>query len=1041
MKPFDYSLLAKRALALLCICLLTAAALTPLLGTSSSGCSSRQSGWIDLSACTFDDTSVIPLDGEWEFYWQQLLEPQDTLSRDAEAPAYLSVPASWTPRTEVTGFSRYGYATYRLLVQLPPDVPVFSLKVTNIRNASQVFVNGELLGGSGTPGISRLSSEPRNNPYSFSFSAKNNQAEILIHTSNFTYATGGISESIRIGTPSAIGALDQRNSTYDILHVAGFAFIGLYFLGQGFQRKEDNSSLQLAMYCFTIALYMLTHSEKLLFEYFPSLSYESFSKLQVMSGVIGFYFVSSYTYSLFPALYSRLVRRITFVYSLGFCIIVLTSTISIYSRLASILLIISFISACYTFYVMGKAAWQGETGSYYLLIGVIAAITFTASLTSNLFLGTGLYAIPPVSGPIFILAEGLFLSARHAHAYRAVKHLSLQLERKDRDKDEFLLKTSIELRTPLNAIINISLSMYEGAGGPLSSSQREDMRLILGTGRRLAFLVRDILDYEQLKRQLITMHWGAVDIQGVAEIVIEVFQFLNKNGEIRIKNRIPPGVFLVEADEQRLMQILYNLLDNALKFTERGSVVIEAVQLAGFVSVTVADTGRGIPREQLENIFRDYEQVNEADSLETGGLGLGLAITRKLVELHGGSITVSSAIGRGSSFSFTLPVKQADTAVAGDPEDRQLLLKPVKAPPEAVDEEWKYRAAAARQSSGDAGPYAPRILIVDDDYANLKALTNLLSLENYTISSMASGKDALALLAEDRDFDLCIIDVMMPEMSGLELCRIIRQTYTPLDLPILMATAGQQLHFNEAAFRAGANDFIHKPYAWSDLKGRVNTLVQLRRSVSDRLSSEIAMLRAQIKPHFLYNAINTIIWMSTRDNEKTRHLLYDLSHFLRGSFDFSNQETAIPFEKELELIEAYLSLEQARFGKRLNAQYNIEVSEFSLPPLIVQPIVENAVRHGLMEKIDGGTMTLSTRQEGNAILITVTDNGKGMSDEQLASWMKEDYRSPHGEGTGIGLRNINRRLLKQFGHPLVITRRTGGGIEVLITIPWKDEIS
>jgi LytS/YehU family sensor histidine kinase len=238
-----------------------------------------------------------------------------------------------------------------------------------------------------------------------------------------------------------------------------------------------------------------------------------------------------------------------------------------------------------------------------------------------------------------------------------------------------------------------------------------------------------------------------------------------------------------------------------------------------------------------------------------------------------------------------------------------------------------------------------------------------------------------------------------------------------------------------------ANDFIHKPYAWSDLKGRVKTLVELKRSVAERLSSEIAMLRAQIKPHFLYNAINTIIWMSTRDNEKTRHLLYDLSHFLRGSFDFSNQETAIPFEKELELIEAYLSLEQARFGKRLIAQYNIGVSEFLLPPLIVQPIVENAVRHGLMEKIGGGTLVLSTAREGDDIIITVADNGKGMSDEQLASWMREDYPSSHPQGTGIGLKNINRRLLKQFGHPLQLIRGESGGIEVRIRIPWKGEVS
>ncbi|WP_339220866.1 ATP-binding protein [Paenibacillus sp. FSL H8-0332] len=1039
MRTFDYSLLAKRVLALLCIGLLTAVVLIPLLG-SSSACYSPRSGWADLSSCTFDNSAVYPLRGEWEFYWQERLEPQETLSRTAEAPAYMPVPGAWGRGSEATGFSRYGYATYRLLVQLPPGVPAFALKVSNIRNASEVYVNGERLGGSGTPGESRETSKPRNHPYSLTFHSRDNLAEILIHTSNFTYSNGGIAEPIRIGTPAAIAAIDQRNRTYDTLLVAGFAFIGCYFIGQGLQRKEDKSSLQLAVYCFVIALYMLTHSEKLLFEYLPSLSYEGFSKLQAVSGVVGFYCVSSYTHSLFPALYSRLFKRICFVYALCFCTIVLFTTLPVYSRITGVLLAFSFISVCYTFYVMVKAAWQRETGSNYLLIGVIAAVMFTLSLVSNLFFGTELYAVPPVAGPIFILAEGLFLSARHAHAYETIKQLSRQLERKDRDKDEFLLKTSTELRTPLNAIINVALSMHEGAGGPLSPSQREDMRLILGTGRRLAFLVRDILDYEQIKRQRITLQWGTVDIQGVAAIVIEVFQFLNKKGSIRIKNHIPPGRFLVQADEQRLMQILYTLLDNALKFTDRGSVVIEAAWQEEFLSIAVTDTGKGIPEDQLDFIFRDYEQISEADSLESGGLGLSLAISRKLVELHGGSISVSSLVGRGSTFTFTLPGNVAEAAAAAQTGE-QALLRQAYTPPEMLDDLWKYRSADPPQSSGQAVPYAPRILIVDDDYANLKALTNLLALENYSIASRSSGKEALALLAVDRNFDLCIIDVMMPEMSGLELCRIIRQTYTPLDLPILMATAGQQLHFNEAAFRAGANDFIHKPYIWSDLKGRVNTLVQLRRSVSERLSSEIAMLRAQIKPHFLYNAINTIIWMSTRDTEKTQQLLYDLSHFLRGSFDFSNQETAIPFEKELELIEAYLSLEQARFGKRLNAEYRIEVSEFPLPPLIVQPIVENAVRHGLMEKIDGGTVVISTRQAGGDILITVSDNGKGMSDEQLASWMKDDYRSSHGEGTGIGLRNINRRLLTQFGRPLILTRGASGGIDVLITIPWKEEVS
>lgn len=1039
MKLFNFRPLATRALGLLCILLLTAAAVYPLLNSRSASCAVAKPGMIDLSACTFDNNSTYKLDGKWEFYWGQLLDPANI--SQAEGLGYISVPGSWKTITQ-REYNRYGFATYRLELLLPADSESFALKVNNIRNASQLFIDSKPLGGSGIPGQTLETTKPRNQPYSVSAPSINGRAEIVIHASNFTYDSGGVAESIRIGTPEAVWALDKRNSIYDIMFVAGFAFIAVYFLGQGLQRKEDSSFFQLAMFCFTIVLYMLTHSEKLLFDLSPSISYEWFSKLQLISGVIGFSFVAGYTYTLFPALYSRLFMRITFTYSIGFCLLTLLSSIRVYSRASSLMLIFCVISIVYTFYVMLRSVVRNEIGSFYLLIGAIAAIMFTLSLTSNLALGTGFYSVPPVSGPIFILSEGLFLSARQAHAYETIKLLSQQLARKDRDKDEFLLKTSNELRTPLNAIINISLSLYEGSGGSLSSSQREDMRLILGTGRRLAFMVRDILDYEQIKRERITLHWKQVDIQGIANIVIEVFQFLNIKDDIRIKNRIPPGVYLIEADEHRLMQILYNLLDNALKFTDRGSVVFEAERQEDIIAISVTDTGRGIPAERLEQIFRDYEQVNEADSLESGGLGLGLAITRKLVELHGGSIKVESVPGRGSTFTFTLPVSQPGAVIA-EAENRELLLTPVNPPLEAWDDDWKYPNIPLPQYTRDeeTNGSAPRILVVDDDYANLKALTNLLSLENYRITSIRSGKEALAILAEDRNFDLCIIDVMMPEMSGLELCRIIRKTFSPLDLPVLMATAGQQLHFNESAFRAGANDFIHKPYAWSDLKGRVKTLVDLKRSVAERLSSEIAMLRAQIKPHFLYNAINTIIWMSTRDNEKTRHLLYDLSHFLRGSFDFSNQETAIPFEKELELIEAYLSLEQARFGKRLSVQYNIEVSEFTLPPLIVQPIVENAVRHGLMEKIGGGTLILSTRLQGGNIVITVADNGKGMSDEQLASWMMDDYRSSSRQGTGIGLKNINRRLLKQFGHPLLLTRGEDGGIEVRIRIPWKGEVS
>lgn len=1035
---FDLRLFAKRAMGWICVLLLLGSLFHPLLKEQATACVVQRPGVLDLTNCSFDGRQTVQLDGDWELYADKLLEPGS--APDPGKALYVPVPGIWSSYDNPDISTRFGTVTYRVKLLLPPSDSAFNLKVGSIRTASTTFVNGVKMGASGMPGYTYEAASPRNHPYNTGpFEAVDGEAEIMIHVSNYTYANGGIADSLRIGSDEAVSYLKTRNNTYDIVLMAGFAFIGFYFFGQGLQRKEDNASVYLAFFCLTVTVYLLTHSEKLIFALLPGLDYELFSKIQFASGVLGYSFISLYVHSLFKDIFARWMLRLTIAYSSIFTVLAIVTDVRTFATLDFLLIGYGLVFFPYITYVMVKVVRRREKGYGYLLVAFAATITMTFSLLLNLLLATELYAIPPIAGPIIIIAVGLFVSGRHAHAYETIKDLSEELTRKDKEKDDFLIKTAFELKTPLGAIVNISQSMLEGVGGRLEPAQMEDLRLILGTGRRLSFLVSDILDYEQLTGQRIRLYRQSIDIHGAVGIVLEVFRFLHLKNDVRIKNRIAPGQHWVLADEQRVIQILYNLIDNALKFTVRGSIVLETEEDEGMVYVTVSDTGPGIPREWLERIFAGYDQVRGGDQIpEAGGAGLGLAITRRLVELHGGTIRVVSEQGKGSRFTFSLPAKPK-WDYPEDPDDERFLPAYTRLDLLAAE------TAAAREAGAGLlqtdGGYVPHILVVNDDYAGRKALTNLLSLGHYRITTAASGEEALAIISEKQAaFDLCILDVVMAKMSGLELCRQIRLTYGPLDLPILVATPKQNGHFTQAALSSGANDFIHKPYGWEDLQGRVETLVQLKRSVFERLHSEIAMLRAQIKPHFLYNAINTIIWMSGKDNEKTRQLLYDLSHFLRGSFDFGNQETAVPFEKELELVEAYLSLEKARFGKRLAAHYDIGVADFSLPPLIVQPLIENAVRHGLMEKIDGGTVTLTTRAEQDKIVISVSDTGKGMSEELLATWMMDDSERPRSEGTGIGLRNINRRLLKQFGHPLLIRSRPGGGTEVIITIPWEEEI-
>lgn len=215
---------------------------------------------------------------------------------------------------------------------------------------------------------------------------------------------------------------------------------------------------------------------------------------------------------------------------------------------------------------------------------------------------------------------------------------------------------------------------------------------------------------------------------------------------------------------------------------------------------------------------------------------------------------------------------------------------------------------------------------------------------------------------------------------------------------------------------------------FTDLLAKTEEVHQASEEV---LRSDIAFLQAQIKPHFLYNAINTISAFSLDDSQTTRDLLASLSQYLRGSFDFKNRDKLVTLRKELELVEAYLSIEKARFGERLQVIYHVDDSvDCLLPPLIIQPLVENAVQHGLSGRKKGGTVEITVRDEKDSVAIIVEDDGVGIEEDVLENLLTDQKE---GNG-GVALKNIHRRLLQLYGHGLVIESKVAGGTRVSIRI-------
>jgi len=392
-----------------------------------------------------------------------------------------------------------------------------------------------------------------------------------------------------------------------------------------------------------------------------------------------------------------------------------------------------------------------------------------------------------------------------------------QLQRVDKLKDEFLANTSHELRTPLSGIIGIVESIMDGAAGSLSKKARVNLSMVVASGKRLANLINDILDFSKLKTRALKLHKTTVDLGSIVEIILLHSKILAVGKKLELKNEIEKDLPPVEADENRLQQILYNLVGNAIKFTDSGVVTVSAEQIKDNIEITVADTGIGIPRDKLETIFKSFEQVDGAMARQYGGTGLGLAITKRLVELHGGAIRVESEMGAGSRFSFIIPISKGEMPTSSSPNE----------PPPTVArvEEAMESGRPLHQEFQSAGEYT--VLAVDDESINLQVLTNQLTLHNYSVVLAVSGFEALDKIESGLKPDIILLDIMMPKMTGYEVCQKIRRKYSASELPVIMLTAKNQVSDLVEGFVSGANDYIAKPFSKDELLARIKTHIEL----------------------------------------------------------------------------------------------------------------------------------------------------------------------------------------------------------------------
>jgi signal transduction histidine kinase/ligand-binding sensor domain-containing protein/DNA-binding NarL/FixJ family response regulator len=398
---------------------------------------------------------------------------------------------------------------------------------------------------------------------------------------------------------------------------------------------------------------------------------------------------------------------------------------------------------------------------------------------------------------IFILSV-LFLLHRRRMQLSSEKILNYKLRSLDKMKDAILANTSHELRTPLNGIIGLAQSLLDGSVKNLDNESRHTLSVIVSSGKRLAHLVDDLLDSARLMDKQMELEKTPINIYSVVSHVTSLLQPLAAQKNLLLFNQVPTSIPRVLADEARVQQIIMNLITNALKYTEKGRVEIIAQVSEQEIAISVSDTGVGISLVDLKTIFEPFSQIAEQNTRQSKGPGLGLSICQQLVELHGGKLTVSSEVGQGSVFKFTLPringaASKKTSAVKLD-EPLPVLDTYIVEPKPAAN----FRGMRT-------------ILIVDDDPVNRLVVAKTLSGEAFNLLEASSGTEALAHIKNGAAIDLVLLDIMLPGMSGFEVCQEIRQHISAAHLPVVLLTAKELLDDVCRGFYSGANGYLIKP--------------------------------------------------------------------------------------------------------------------------------------------------------------------------------------------------------------------------------------
>ena len=909
-------------------------------GSANNNVSNR--AVINLTERTWGDGEIHSLAGKWDFYWGEFIDPKVNRKagpRENLTPGVLtkiSVPGAWDDkRTSKVPFPPMGYASYRIQIQVPKSLTHLYLYMPDMASAYRLWSNGYLVDGNGTIGTSRELENPAYLPKVLDVFPQNGLLDLVIHTSNYHYQWGGIWYEPLITDDSGVFAIREKPLIGATIFSSLLIGAALFSMALFLSRRQDKKVLFFSLLSLTIGIRRLLIDERALYLF----DWFDWSTLQAIENIGVYLTLPLFLYyfaACFPNEINKIVPRIGTFFATPFCLAALFTPVHIYTQFnvpfqASLLVLIPYVF--YTYIKVLKANRSGAKmfGSSLLIFALAVindALNYSYLIDTPNMIHVGALA--------FVLFQLALLIRRYLVNFKTIETISAELTQRNRElvrldefKDEFLATTSHELRTPLHGIAGLAQLLRQESDA-YSDSQRHKIDLIESTTKRLGTLVNDVLDFSSIKHGKLTLKTGSLHLTPLAESVIHTLKPLLKGKNVALSCHIDADACYVKADEHRLQQILFNLIGNAIKFTDQGSIRLSAVKANAFVKIVIQDTGAGIPPDQVGLLFQPFEQYLKEGSKITSGSGLGLSITRQLVRLHQGELDISSIEGEGTCVEFTLPMGEAGQSRSAHPIPQEIDYERevAQVSADAID------IPADALSCLVANNEPALIFYADDEEVNRELVRSQLSQAGYQINTFINGTSLLQQL-KDQKPDLILLDLLMPGINGLETCRQIRAQFNLYQIPIMMLTARYQISDIVEALSAGANDYLVKPYHEKELLARVYSQLSVKRfklaaeeneklkSELDRRDSlELELTKANVRLQQALNITDENILLLNEDldivfaNPSAARLLgqaetdipgQTIKHFihpdsLEALRQFAHSDTSIEFSQSIQLL-------------------------------------------------------------------------------------------------------------------------------------------